>query len=298
MQSCRSMYNKVYCANCGIEGHYVKDCDNPITSFGIIAFKQVHNPEDEIGDLNEELQEIVDNHNVKRDSSYPKLKFLLIQRKDTMGYIDLLRGKYPFDVMRQYNKTRQDMLRIFISETTLKERENLLTKRFTDMWDDLWVNKLSRTYQHERVYADKHFTANFEFIKRVIGETTTTWTNSEFSFPKGRKLLKETNLRCAKREFKEETGYNEFSYNIKGNIFEETFTGTNLVKYTHIYYLGQMSKNIHAPVVDPDNETQTGEVKNLGWFTMNEAFELFRDYDVKKKKVLLDAFEYINAQFV
>ena len=29
----------VICANCGVKGHYVKTCKDPITSFGIIAFK-------------------------------------------------------------------------------------------------------------------------------------------------------------------------------------------------------------------------------------------------------------------
>lgn len=288
-------YYKVYCANCGIEGHYVKDCNNPITSFGIISFKIVEGPQDEINDLNHELRDILSTQSIKtKDMDYPKLKFLLIQRKDTMGYIDLLRGKYPFDAMKRTNKTKQEILRVFISETTPNERWNLLHKSFNEMWDNLWVNKSSRTYRHEKFHAERHFTDNFQLIKQMITDVPAKWNNSEFSFPKGRKLLKETNLKCAKREFKEETGYSENVYSvIKGAVFNETFRGTNMVDYTHIYYLAHMANTVHSPILDETNETQMGEVRNIGWFTVDEAFELMRDYDTEKKKVLLEVYEYL-----
>lgn len=290
-----SHYRPVYCANCGEEGHYVRDCINPITSFGIVAFKIVQGPDHEVGDLNDELRGILNSLNIKtKDLQYPKIKFLLIQRKDTMGYIDLLRGKYPIEMMKYNDISKDMMLKIFVGETTPSERENLLTKSFEEMWDDLWVNKESRTYKNEREYAKKHFKEKLPLICEYIKEYPSKWDYSEFSFPKGRKLLKEINIKCAKREFKEETGYTDSQYTIiKGKTFNETFVGTNMVKYTHIYYLGHMPCDIPVPQVDMTNEIQMGEVKNIGWFTVDEAFELMRDYDVKKKKVLLEVYEYL-----
>ena len=88
-----NQYKNIYCANCGEKGHVVKECGRPITSFGIIAFKIIKNKQEEELDTNIYLSNLVKNvHNI---NVYPKIKYLLIQRKDTMGYIDFIRGKYP-----------------------------------------------------------------------------------------------------------------------------------------------------------------------------------------------------------
>ena len=57
---------EVYCNNCGIKGHVYKHCKNPIMSCGNILFK-------------------------REDDLY---KVLMINRKDSICYIELLRGKY------------------------------------------------------------------------------------------------------------------------------------------------------------------------------------------------------------
>ena len=58
---------KPKCNNCGGNGHLFFNCKRPITSLGIVCFRV--NLKDEI-------------------------EYLLIQRKDTLGYVDFLRGKY------------------------------------------------------------------------------------------------------------------------------------------------------------------------------------------------------------
>ena len=61
-----------YCNNCGKPGHIYNQCKIPITSFGIIAF---------------------------RYNTQNQLEYLMIRRKDTLGYNDFMRGKYSV-----YNK--------------------------------------------------------------------------------------------------------------------------------------------------------------------------------------------------
>ena len=56
----------MYCNNCGKRGHLYKECKLPVTSCGNIVFR-VDNDEPEI---------------------------LMIQRKDSLCYIDFVRGKY------------------------------------------------------------------------------------------------------------------------------------------------------------------------------------------------------------
>jgi len=87
------------CNNCGRSWHVYKQCRSPITSNGII-------------NINEEN------------------KYLMICRKKTLGYVDLLRGKYSL--------TSVAHLINLIEEMTLQEKNDLLTKSFYDLWHDLW----------------------------------------------------------------------------------------------------------------------------------------------------------------
>ena len=57
-----------FCNNCGRYGHQFHQCKNPITSIGIIVFTR---------------------------NSFNELEYLMIRRKDSLGYVDFIRGKYP-----------------------------------------------------------------------------------------------------------------------------------------------------------------------------------------------------------
>ena len=56
-----------FCSNCGKNGHLYHSCKKPIISSGIICFRKNQN----------------------------RNEYLLICRKDSLGYVDFLRGKYP-----------------------------------------------------------------------------------------------------------------------------------------------------------------------------------------------------------
>jgi hypothetical protein len=60
------MQNDQHCNNCGKKGHIYNQCKMPITSIGIIVFRK-HNE---------------------------RIEYLMIRRRDTLGYIDFMRGKY------------------------------------------------------------------------------------------------------------------------------------------------------------------------------------------------------------
>ena len=93
-----------FCNNCGKSGHTFQKCVQPIMSNGIIACQK---------------------------NKSDKWEFLTICRKNTLGYIDFIRGKWPL-----YNKSYiQDL----INEMTLDEKQNLMDKSFNDLWVNLWV---------------------------------------------------------------------------------------------------------------------------------------------------------------
>lgn len=277
----------IFCVNCGEKGHVVKDCSGPITSFGIIAFKKVNNEYEEKYDTNDILKDILKNEKFNYDhkeESYPKIKYLMIQRKDTMGFIDFIRGKY--DNRPGFEDVKSKKINVCLEEMTKKEKQTLLTKDFDYIWNDLWVNHDSRCYKNEYELAKRKF--NNLDIPNLVKNSTTSYSFQEFGFPKGRRNMKETYIACAEREFFEETGFNKECYDfIKGypKITEE-FMGTNDVPYRHIYYLVKMRDHVHAPKIDLYNKVQTGEVRNIGWFTLNECLLLIRPYDTAKKNVI------------
>ena len=63
---------------------------------------------------------------------------------------------------------------------------------------------------------------------------------------KGRRNLYETDIDCAKREFEEETGLKPFQYNLVSiKSFNESFFGSNNIRYKHVYYLGELLDEHH-----------------------------------------------------
>ena len=116
MTSYISSHPYQFCNNCGKTGHSYNQCSKPITSNGIIAFTKTAN----------------------------KIKYLLICRKDTLGYVEFLRGKYPL-----YNK---EYIQNIINEMTVQEKANLLTKDFDTLWKDLWGNFCGIQYRSEEKF--------------------------------------------------------------------------------------------------------------------------------------------------
>jgi 8-oxo-dGTP pyrophosphatase MutT (NUDIX family) len=108
------------CNNCGKPGHTFKQCKNPITSFGVIVFRR--NPEG-------------------------RREYLMIRRKDTLGYIDFMRGKYsipdsnggptPNGRVPTESAAIKYVLNMF-KQMTREEKIRLLTLSFDELWGQLW----------------------------------------------------------------------------------------------------------------------------------------------------------------
>lgn len=290
-----------YCVNCGIKGHVIKNCEVPITSFGIIAYKICYDNSVDNYDVSSELRPFI--KNIKRDKYKPVIKFLMIQRKNTMGYIDFMRGKYSDDDYSNYFfETREgnpkNLLKTYIEEMTSYEKHLIKNMSFEDQWTILWKSHSSKSYINEARFAKKKY-ARLN-IDLLFPDTSSDYHFTELSFPKGRKNMREQNIECAEREFAEETGYTKNDYRLIKSYkpVEEIFTGTNDVKYRHVYYLVKCKSNIHSPFLDISNNIQTAEVKSINWLTYDECTSLIRPYDIAKKNILQkvnnDIIGYIN----
>ena len=120
-------------------------------------------------------------------------------------------------------------------------------------------------------------------IDDVINNSTTTWQEPEWGFPKGRRDYQEKDIDCAIREFEEETGYSKTHIKIVENVipYEEIFFGSNYKAYKHKYYLAYMKDHI-----DILNKFQRSEVSKLEWKTYEECINSIRPYNIEKKIML------------
>lgn len=263
-------FTQIYCGNCGNLGHTYRRCKFPITSCGVILYRI--NPVWEI-ETDEEKKKEID-----------KFCYLLIQRKDTLGYVEFMRGKY--------DELNKDYIITLLETMTLGEVENIKKYSFDELWNMLWLNKNIKQYQTEYDISKRKFTNlmhNKYFIfEKLLEDAEIVYTEKEWGFPKGRRNLRETDYNCALREFEEETNFKKDDYSILRNIkpVEEIFYGSNNIKYKHIYYIAKCIKSKNL-VIDPSNYYQFTEVSNLSWFTLTEALEKIRPYNIAKKDVLI-----------
>ena len=260
--------NNIYCTNCGKIGHLYKNCKNPIISYGIMLFKYVNNT----------------------------LYLLLVQRKDSISYIEFIRGKYSI--------TNTSKLLTILSNITKYELHNILNYSFDELWNSLWSTNLntSSAKKFEKEYASS--LRKFNFIKSstntiniydILTVLKINYNDTEWGIPKGRRNLNECDLDVAKREFEEETNLNPSQYTILNSIspIRERFIGTNNIKYDHIYYIA-ICKNNLIPYIDKTNINQIIEIKNIKFFSKDEAIKNIRKYENEKKKIINIGFNIVN----
>ena len=250
-----STNHSIFCNNCGKGGHSFHQCKHPIISVGIIVVAQ-----------------------------QMELRYLMIRRKDSIGFVEFMRGKYPI-----YNKL---YIQNIISEMTVVEKNKIITCEFDTLWRELWGDNLGIQYRGEEKVAREKFESiknginsgsNIYSFKTLVEECSTQWSETEWGFPKGRHNNQEKDLLCALREFEEETGYSRHSIKLVQNLitFEEIFTGSNYKSYKHKYYLATM-ENINEPHLS----YQKSEVSKMEWKTFEESNNLIRPYNLEKKDVL------------
>jgi 8-oxo-dGTP pyrophosphatase MutT (NUDIX family) len=267
-------YHTSSCSNCGKSGHLFQHCKYPITSVGIIAFR--------------------------KNLITGNLEYLLIRRRDTIGFIEFIRGKYP---------NNKNYILNLINEMTLTEKNKLLTMSFTELWNELWGQVVGIQYRGEEKMAREKFenlrlstneepsttqsasmvqsTVNQSILKSLIEQSNTCWIEQEWGFPKGRHNYQEKDLVCALREFEEETGYEKKDIEVIQNLIplEEIFTGSNYKSYKHKYFLACMNKsNFERPQFGSNSEVSLVE-----WKDYNTALSAIRPYNLEKIDVLKNA---------
>jgi 8-oxo-dGTP pyrophosphatase MutT (NUDIX family) len=272
------------CTNCGQPGHHFKQCSEPITSYGILAFR-IKDPKWS------QIRNLAVSDNDTNGIPFDAMEFLMIQRRDSIGYVELLRAKYKLNEI--------DYICEQIAGTTAIERHNLRTKSFYDLWTCLWGpmnTPENRQYKQEFEQAKIKFEAlkaGYLFIDRWISldilmdDIPIIWKTPEWGFPKGRRNVFESDYSCAIREFCEETGLTSSQLRVFENIqpIRETFIGNNNIHYSHVYYLAWIPSSVNVHLQN-DNELMTREIGGIGWFSYPDSMSLIRPTNPEKREVL------------
>ena len=177
--------NGVFCNNCGKQGHSFHQCKTPITSIGAVIYRINKN----------------------------ELEYLMIRRKDTLGYIDFMRGKYSV-----HNKYY--IMNMFKQMTQI-EKEKIRMGDFNKLWKEIWGEQTTlNKYKTEEFISREKFNNlingilikdDYYTLSSLIDDSYKSaqdnWDEPEWGFPKGRRNYLEKDFDCAIRECCEETGF-------------------------------------------------------------------------------------------
>lgn len=240
-----------FCNNCGRKGHLFYQCKMPITSNGIIVFRTVNDK-----------------------SGTSTFEYLMIRRRDTLGYLDFMRGKYS---LYQKSYILNMMNQMTVQEKQLLRNKYYLIRTVDRVYSKDKLDMLILGIEHDGEYYD---------LLTLLNESDTIeqWTDPEWGFPKGRRNLNESDYNCAIREFTEETGYAKEHLHDLSNMVpvQEVFTGSNYYSYKHKYYIMYMEpENAFAKT-----SFQKSEVSSIEWKNIEECLQSIRPYNLEKRAMI------------
>jgi 8-oxo-dGTP pyrophosphatase MutT (NUDIX family) len=231
------------------------------------------------------------------------IKFLMIKRRYSLGFVEIVRGHYDI--------TDEQLLIHIFKQMTPEEIKLIKTKDFEKMWTIVWGNSLEVAKDKIKNLSQEYYEAKNKFIELTSNHLTLfesllkvklQWNIPEWGFPKGRRShdnTTESDIECAKREFTEETNFKENEFTLLPNIkrVEENLIGTNGLLYRHIYYIGipLVEKKLY---VDEKIETQLTEVGDIKWVDIDEALILIRSYHQDKIKIIVSLFNYLMEKII
>jgi len=275
------------CSNCGGTGHTFRICTDPVSSYGVLVFRWIGQNK-----LWPQSTEFCKDAINPTGISNLTPQVLMIQRKDSLGFMDIMRGKYKINEPEYIKKQLKGM--------TQEERRKLETMDFEEIWNELWGSdiELTNRYAHDHVISKQKLAELRSGVQLATGEKyclsdllrqePSLYDTPEWGFPKGRRDPYESDIKCAFRELEEETSITEYELLKVTNIspFIEQFYGSNNIHYRHTYYIAQYVGNRNISF-DALNSEMIREIGNLAWKNLDEAVLLIRPENLEKRGILL-----------
>jgi 8-oxo-dGTP pyrophosphatase MutT (NUDIX family) len=256
---------EMYCNNCGEKGHVFRTCKEPVISCGILLLRGIYEP----------LKLPVD----------PKtVSVLMVKRKDSMSYMEFIRGKYDPEDQAYTGR--------LILNMTISEQKLIVEEEFDTLWTRLWGTGRDSHSQEYTISKEKY--TNLD-RKNMIAQFPSPYKDTEWGFPKGRRARGETDVECGIREFLEETNISRDSYDLKENLsFTETFRGTNNVEYRHIYFVALLKDSRGINLKQKLTPMQSKEVAAVDWKTLSECKSIIRPHYTERKALMTEVEKFVS----
>ena len=247
----------MFCNNCGERGHVFRSCTDPIISCGLLLLR---------------------GNNIPLTLPTKDVEVLMVRRKDSISYMEFMRGKYEM--------TNGKYIHNLIQNMTKDEQRKIVEQPFHSLWTLLWGNGRDL---HSQEYIESKEKYEALDRTRLVQEHRSVYDEPEWGFPKGRRMRKETDMDCAMREFFEETNIPRDAYTLCRNLqFSETFSGTNGVIYKHIYFIGLLSNPSMIDLEQKLTPAQRREISLVDWKTFDQCRALVRPHYTKRKELFAE----------
>ena len=212
------------------------------------------------------------------------LSVLMVRRKDSMSYMEFVRGKYDTHDTEYIKK--------LLSNVTVQEQKYILEEPFEALWKRLWGNSRDIDSFEYNIARDKF---NSLDLKSLI--IPSQFSEPEWGFPKGRRSRGETDLECAVREFWEETNIPESAYNVLETTFTENFVATNNIHYKHKYFVAVLKDSKMINLNQKLTPAQRREVSSVEWKSLAECKRITRPHYVDRKRLITELERTVSLGF-
>ncbi len=188
------------------------------------------------------------------------IEYLMIQRKDSIGFINICTGKYSINskgyIIKLLKHCRIDELELFRNLKIPSMVRNLrLLNKLHNLYSMPWFERTVCGIMHRKKTGQ---------LPKSLG----------WGFPKGQRHANETDYQCAIREFEEETGYNYDHFKlVHPHRIYDRFIGINGRRYDYRYYIAECEDNaLKVPDIDKNKPEQFYEIRNIKWVTYEHIY--------------------------
>jgi 8-oxo-dGTP pyrophosphatase MutT (NUDIX family) len=251
-------YNRyVKCNNCGKMGHTIKQCLNPIKSYGIITY---HVDSDQI------------------------VWILLVERKYTYAFCDFIKGNFEnINELGWLVDEFTDIELLLVFEYYIDDYKQLFTSTIPHQ------TVLTKTYSRFVEQYTKVLTPNKDKLvlqaRKLLKESNRRMKDMMWEIPRGKKNYWEKPINCAMREFSEETGVckKKLIHRKDINVVCEKIVGTNNLEYEFSYYVMKL-KDKENVYINSQLFEQHSEIRNVCWMKYDDVLQLFNHHSSFEKR--------------
>lgn len=200
------------------------------------------------------------------DQIEEKEYYLITQRRDSIPFADFIRGRYKLEYLPRY-----------FSLMTEQERNIIKQYKFDDIWNDMHIiNKADIKHEQRARKSWQKLLSNN--IIELLNSTPCNVRETEWEFPKGRRMKDEDIIKCALREFEEESNIDKSNLILlkRHKPFIDIFYGSNDKLYQTVYFPAIIKRKIIPEKQYINNIIRhsfvSQEISDLKWVTFSDLY--------------------------